>query len=113
MSEKLAPDGFVFEDGEDFDEPCPICGALHPDSCDEMTHEDAYFAATNGCPRSAVTWYERMVEHYQVHPVVDEGVRLHYQRQLDRLRELEKLLGSDSTGLAIVEVSRLPTPPGP
>ncbi len=54
-----------------------------------------------------------MVEHYQVHPVVDEGVRLHYQRQLDRLRELEKLLGSDSTGLAIVEVSRLPTPPGP
>ena len=61
---------------------------------------------------AAVTWYERMVEHYQVHPVVDEGVRLHYQRQLDRLRELEKLLGSYSTGLAIVEVSRLPTPPG-
>ena len=61
---------------------------------------------------SAVTWYARMVEHYQVHPVVDEGVRLHYQRQLDRLRELEKLLTSDPTGCAIVEVSRLPTPPG-
>jgi hypothetical protein len=39
--------------------------------------------------------------------------RQHYREQLDRLRELEKLLGSDSTGLAIVEVSRLPTPPGP
>ena len=57
---------------------------------------------------SAVTWYARMVEHYQVHPVVDEGVRLHYQRQLDRLRELEKLLTSNPTG--IVEVSRYPTP---
>ena len=59
---------------------------------------------------SAVTWYARMVEHYQVHPVVDEGVRLHYQRQLDRLRELEKLMTSSPTGCAIVEVSRLPTP---
>ncbi len=36
---------------------------------------------------SAVTWYER-IEHYQVHPVVDEGVRLHYQRQLDRLLDV-------------------------
>lgn len=62
---------------------------------------------------SAVTWYERLSLTSKRLPVVDEGVRLHYQRQLDRLRELEKLLGSDSTGLAIVEVSRLPTPPGP
>lgn len=54
-----------------------------------------------GC---AVRWYSEAVE-------ADEDpahVRLYFQQQLDRLRELQKLLTSDPTG--IVEVSRYPTP---
>lgn len=57
---------------------------------------------------AAVRWYSKAVEGY-----ADEDPapgRLHFQQQLDRLRELEKLLTSNPTG--IVEVSRLPTPPG-
>ena len=61
---------------------------------------------------AAVRWYSKAVEGYADEDPAHSG-RLHFQQQLDRLRELEKLLGSDSTGLAIVEVSRLPTPPGP
>lgn len=62
----------------------------------------------------AVRWYADAVAVYAdagedpSHP----GRRI-FQAQLDGLRELQKLLTSDRTGCAIVEVSRLPTPPGP
>jgi hypothetical protein len=61
----------------------------------------------------AVRWYADAVAVYAdagedpSHP----GRRI-FQAQLDGLRELQKLLTSDPTGCAIVEVSRLPTPPG-
>ena len=59
----------------------------------------------------AVRWYAEAVAVYAdanedpSHP----GRRI-FQSQLDRLAELQKLMTSDPTGCAIVEVSRLPTP---
>lgn len=85
MSEKLAPDGFVFEDGEDFDEPCPICGALHPDSCDEMTHEDAGFA-------------------HSLAVAGQTDAALHFEHQRARLAELERLLTADGKKPVAVEL---------
>ena len=57
---------------------------------------------------TAVRWYSEAVEGYADEDPSHPG-RLHFQGQLDRLRELEKLLTSNPTGLAIVEVSRRPT----
>ncbi len=56
---------------------------------------------------AAVRWYSKAVEGYADEDPAHSG-RLHFQQQLDRLRELEKLLTSSPTG--IVEVSRYPTP---
>ena len=58
---------------------------------------------------AAVRWYSEAVEGYADEDPLHPG-RLHFQQQLDRLRELVKLMTSDPTGCAIVEVSRLPTP---
>ena len=56
---------------------------------------------------TAVRWYSDAVEGYAEDP--EHQARQHFQVQLDRLRELEKLLTTNPTGLAIVEVSRRPT----
>ncbi len=58
---------------------------------------------------TAVRWYSEAVEGYADEDPSHPG-RLHFQGQLDRLRELVKLMTSSSVGCAIVEVSRLPTP---
>ena len=58
---------------------------------------------------TAVRWYSEAVEGYADEDPSHPG-RLHFQQQLDRLRELVKLMTSSPTGCAIVEVSRLPTP---
>ena len=57
----------------------------------------------------AVRWYAEAVAVYaDANEDPSHPGRLHFQVQLDRLRELQKLLTSDPTG--IVEVSRYPTP---
>jgi len=56
---------------------------------------------------TAVRWYSDAVEGYAEDP--EHQARQHFQVQLDRLRELVKLMTSSPTGCAIVEVSRLPT----
>jgi hypothetical protein len=53
---------------------------------------------------TAVRWYSDAVEGY----AEDPEHQARQQVQLDRLRELEKLLTTNPTGLAIVEVSRRP-----
>ena len=57
---------------------------------------------------TAVRWYSEAVEGYADEDPSHPGRRI-FQAQHDRLAELQKLLTSDPTGCAIVEVSRLPT----
>jgi hypothetical protein len=59
---------------------------------------------------AAVRWYSQAVEGYANEDSANPG-KLHFQQQLDRLRELQKLMTSNPTGC--VEVSLYPTPPGP
>jgi len=56
---------------------------------------------------AAVRWYSKAVESFVDDDSADPSIQV-FQQQLDRLRELEKLLTSNPTG--IVEVSRYPTP---
>ena len=57
---------------------------------------------------AAVRWYSKAVESFVDDDSADPSIQV-FQQQLDRLRELVKLMTSDPTGCAIVEVSRLPT----